>query len=420
MEYKGIPYLKQKLQLKRSRVQTRYKYYEMKNTVRDFGISTPPQLALWFNSLGWCSKAVDSLADRLIFRKFENDVFDINQIYQMNNSDVLISSAITSALIASCSFISISGDKDGFPRMEVIGADDATGVLDHTTNMLLEGYAVLKRDEYDNPVLEAYYTKDYTAYYENGKLLTYFDNPAPYALLVPLINRPDYKRPFGHSRISRACISIMSSVIRTMKRSEISAEFYSFPQKYILGLSDSASKELNKWRATMSSLLDLGRDEDGDLPQVGQFEAASMSPHIEQLRMFAALFAGETGLTLDDLGIVSDNPSSAEAIKASHENLRMIARKGQRDFGVGLLNAGYLATCVRDNWEYKRQQIYSTTPVWNPPFETDFSSLGLIGDGIVKINQAIPGYFNIDNVEELTGIDVSQMTVESDSESLDN
>lgn len=51
--------------------------------------------------------------------------------------------------------------------------------------------------------------------------------------------------------------------------------------------------------------------------------------------MFAGLFAGETGLTLDDLGFVTDNPSSAEAIKASHENLRLIARKAQRTFGTG-------------------------------------------------------------------------------------
>ena len=125
--------------------------------------------------------------------------------------------------------------------------------------------------------------------------------------------------------------------------------------------------------------------------------------------MFASIFAGETGLTLDDLGIVSDNPSSAEAIKATHENLRLKARKAQRDFGVGLINAGFLAACVRDNWEYKREQIYLTTPSWEPVFETDFSSLGAIGDGIGKINQVIPGYFNKDNVSELTGFSASEM-----------
>ena len=43
-DYKGIDYLRNKLLSKRGRVATRYKYYEMKHIVRDFGISTPPDL----------------------------------------------------------------------------------------------------------------------------------------------------------------------------------------------------------------------------------------------------------------------------------------------------------------------------------------------------------------------------------------
>jgi hypothetical protein len=33
------------------------------------------------------------------------------------------------------------------------------------------------------------------------------------------------------------------------------------------------------------------------------------------------------------------------------------------------------------------------------------STLSTIGDGALKINQAIPGYFDKDNLRELTGID---------------
>lgn len=44
---KGIEYLRNKLAIKRPRVLTRYKYYEMKNLIRDFGISSPPELR-WF------------------------------------------------------------------------------------------------------------------------------------------------------------------------------------------------------------------------------------------------------------------------------------------------------------------------------------------------------------------------------------
>ena len=79
-DYKGIDYLRNKLNFKKSRVRLRYKHYEMKNIVRDFHISTPPDLRFWMGTLGWCAKAVDSIADRLVFREFDNDVFDMNGV----------------------------------------------------------------------------------------------------------------------------------------------------------------------------------------------------------------------------------------------------------------------------------------------------------------------------------------------------
>lgn len=402
-ELKGIQYLKDKLALKSTRVQTRYDYYEMKYFVRDFGISTPPELRWWMSVLGWCGKAVDSLADRLVFREFANDVFNMNDIFNANNKDVLIDSAVLGALISSCDFIYIAADDSGFPQMRVIDGGHATGIIDPVTNMLKEGYAVLEFDENNNPITEAYFIPGSTEIYQRGKLVSVIPNKAPYPLLVPVINRPDAVRPFGHSRISRACMSIVGSAVRTVKRSEISAEFYSFPQKYILGMSEDADK-MDKWRATMSSMLRIDKDEDGDRPTVGQFQQQSMTPHMDQLRMFAGLFAGETGLTLDDLGFPSQNPSSAEAIKSSHESLRLIARKAQRTFGTGLLNAGYLASCVRDNYPYLRKQVSETVAKWEPIFEPDNSALSIIGDGAIKINQAVPGYFTEDKLRDMTGI----------------
>lgn len=414
-EYKGIEYLRKKLNIKKNRVDLRYKYYDMKHIVRDLQISTPPQLRNFAEVLGWCGKAVDSLADRIVFNEFKDDNFEIMQIYNMNNPDVLFDDAVLSALVSSCSFIYISTDEEGYPRMQVIDGGNATGIIDPITGMLTEGYAVLKRDDNDAPLVEAYFrAKETDIYYAGVDEPEVITHDAPYALLVPIIYRPDAKRPFGHSRISRACMSIMDSAIRTIKRSEISAEFYSFPQKYILGLSEDV--ELDKWQASISTLLKITKDEDGDKPTVGQFSQQSMEPHIEQLKMFASLFAGETGLTVDDLGFPSDNPSSAEAIKASHENLRLKARKAQRTFGSGFLNAGYLASCVRDEFSYKRRQVYLTKPIWEPIFEPDAAMLSSIGDGVIKVNQTVPGYFNTDNLREITGIEASKLPAPVKSE----
>ena len=410
-EYKGMKYLKDKLRRKRPRVRTRYDFYEMKNRVFDFGISTPPELRHWMGTLGWCAKAVDSLADRLLFREFDDDIYGMNQIFEQNQKDIFVDAAILGALISSCDFVYITADEDGFPRFKVIDGAHATGEIDPVTNMLKEGYAVLEWNEYDNPILEAYLLPGITQIFERGKLVEKIETGIDWPLLVPIINRPDAVRPFGHSRISRACMSHVAAAVRTAKRSEIASEFYSFPQRYILGMEESAER-MDKWRATMSSLLRIDKDSDGDHPVVGQFNQQSMTPHTDQLRMFAGLFAGETGLTLDDLGFPSVNPSSAEAIKSSHETLRLTARKAQRDFSVGLKNAGFLAVCVRDRRNYERVEVATTTAKWEPIFEPDAAMLSQIGDGVIKINQAVPGFFDAESLRDLTGITPSEFAGE--------
>ena len=69
------------------------------------------------------------------------------------------------------------------------------------------------------------------------------------------------------------------------------------------------------------------------------------------------------------------------------------------------MNAGYLAACVRDGFPYKREQLYLTKAVWDPVFEPDAAMLSGIGDGINKINQAVPGYIGPSNLQNLTGIE---------------
>lgn len=403
MALKGREYLRKQLTLKRSRVLLRYKYYDMKNGIKYFRTLIPSEFMWMTETLGWCGKAVDSLADRLSFREFRNDNFDLNAIFAMNNVDILPDSAMLSALISSCCFVYISEDETGYPRLQVIDGGNATGDPDPITGMLKEGYAVLTRDKSGNPELEAYFLPGRTEYYQGNRLIRTDINQAPYPLLVPIRYRPDAMRPFGHSRISRACMSLMQGALRTLLRSEVSAEFYSFPQKYITGLSQDA-EEFDKWKATIASILTFTKDEEGQSPHLGQFTQQSMSPFTEQLRAFAALFAGETGLTLDDLGFVTDNPSSVDAIKASHENLRLAARKAQKTFGSGLLNVGYLAACVRDQYSYQRRQFYLTQPAWDPVFEPDAAMLSGIGDGVNKINQAIPGYIGPNAMQDMTGI----------------
>lgn len=405
-DYMGMEYLRRKLNQKRQRVNLRYKYYDMKNYTRDFGISTPPELRAFNSSLGWCAKAVDSLADRVVFNEFRNDILAMNEIYQMNNPDILFRSAELSAMIAGCAFIYIqpAEKKNEAPLMQVIDGANATGIIDTVTGLLKEGYAVLERDQYGVVKTEAYFLPNETqVHYKNKSYMDIIRHEVAYPLLVPVIYRPGAKRPFGHSRISRACMSLMSSAIRTIKRSEISAEFFSYPQKWVTGLADD-TEIADKWRASMATLIAVTNGENGEKPTFGQFMQQSMTPHTDHLKMFASMFAGETGLTLDDLGFPTANPSSADAIKAAHDSLRLTARAAQRSFGSGFRNAGYLAACLRDEHMYNRSAACKAIATWEPIFEPDASMLSSIGDGVLKLNQAVDGYVDEETMGDLTGI----------------
>ena len=402
----SLEYLRNKLEHVRHRVNIRYGYYEMKNHETLFNSIVPEKYKHMTTSLGWCAKAVDTLADRLNVYGFYHDGFNIEDIYNLNNKDVLFDSAILSALITSCSFIYVAEpDGENVPRLQVIDGRNATGTIDPITNMLKEGYAILDQDEKGKPTLEAHFEVGRTTYYRKGEEPRVVENVAPYPLLVPIIYRPDAKRPFGHSRISRACMSYSKLAIRNVLLATISSEFYSFPQKYALGIDDDLLAQFNNAKASMSDFLAFSRDEDGNNVQLGQFSSISMAPYQDVMRMYASLFAGETGLTLDDLGFIQSNPSSAEAIKASHENLRLYARKAQKSFSTGFINAGYLAACLRDGVSWKRYSLYDTKMQWEPIFEPDMNAMAAIGDGILKLNQAVPGYLGKESMRLLTGIE---------------
>lgn len=404
--YEGKAYLKAKLDTVKAGIELKYDYYERKNIIPSLALAIPPILMERYRTkLGWCSKAVDLLADRLSVNRFKNDAYNMENIYKDNNADILYSSAIRGALISGCDFIYIYQD-NGKVRLQVIGGRNATGIIDDTTALLKEGYAILNRDAKSNEaVLDAYFTPEFTEYtdYVNNRTWTVKNNTGN-CMLVPIINAPkEGTQSFGHSRITKEMMNCQDGAERLMTETKILAEVNSFPQKWITGLAEGT--EIDGLKATFSSMLRFDKDDDGDRPTLGQFQQMSFNDHIKMFDTFVSTFSGMSSLTRDDLGFVTENPSSAESKKAALEALRVIASKCQRDFTIGFLNVGYVASSLRDNESYSRELIKDTKILWKPLVEPDASTLSSIGDGIIKINQAIPNFFNAENVSDLLGIE---------------
>ena len=94
-----------------------------------------------------------------------------------------------------------------------------------------------------------------------------------------------------------------------------------------------------------------------------------------------------------------------EAIVASHAALKRTAEKAQKQFGTGFLNAGFVAACLRDGYEYDRSIIAGMKTLWQPIIMPDAAALGGIGDAVYKINEAAPGYIGRETLRQITGLE---------------
>ena len=343
---------------KLARNQLRKKYYRAHNGLKDLGIAIPPQLRSLETALGWPAKAVDMLATRSRFDGFvyQGETDGIDDILAANNFKLLYQQAVSSELVHSCSFVTVSAGGVGEPPVVIsaYSAENAAGIWDSRRKRLECGFTVVEVDKKDQtrPTWINLYTETAIVelrYEPAGWTVNRIEHGHGRPLMEALVFRPELDRPFGKSRISRAVMSITDSAVRTSLRSEVSAEFFTSPQKYLLGVDDKLFDGSSKWEAYIGNILAITKDEEGDVPQFGQLTQMSMQPHTDYMRSLAAQFAGETNLPISSLGVIHDNPSSAEAIRAAENYLIIEAESLNETNGAALRNIGLLVHAIKAN-----------------------------------------------------------------------
>lgn len=364
-EQRTLNLMLDQLEAKSSRNVLRARYFDGKNVLRDMGISLPPQVRRIETVVGWPNKAVRALSKRCNLDGFvipggSVDDLGITDMWLENNMDVDAPQAHESAFIHATAFIATTlGDTAlGEPEVLITCRDalSGTGIWDPRRRVLSDFLSIVAMHEDGNPAEFILYIdssvitcrRSGTSRWEVARTTHNLDRP-PVELLP---YRPRLGRPFGASRISRSVMSITDSAVRSILRSEVTAEFYSAPQRYALGVNssdfvDADGNPAPAWQTIIGRMLAIGRDEDGELPQIGQFPQMTMQPHTDQLRAWATLFAGETDLPVSAMGVVQDNPASAEAIYAAKEELVTEAEASNLVFGAAWRRA------VLNGWQLR-------------------------------------------------------------------
>ncbi|POH58275.1 phage portal protein [Arthrobacter glacialis] len=312
--------------------------YDAKSRLDRIGFSVPPHMIDFQTPLGWAEKAVSVPAARIQREGFrlpgESSLLgDLSEIFDSGYASRLEYGAIKSSLKHGPAFMfSTPGDTDkGDPRVVIAAksALEATCIQDPRTGVVTSALEMVGLREalmyVQGAVLEMTNV--------NGVWMVAKDIEQSHDLVLcePFVWDWDLDRTFGRSRISRPLIGSIERGVRTLLRGEVTAEFFSSPQRALLGadeshFTDEAGNKIDLWKAITGgvwALPDVYDEDEGKLvrAQLQQLQQASMTPHFEMFKSIALQVASETSLPMSYLGVQENQPAAEGAIKAAEADM---------------------------------------------------------------------------------------------------
>jgi hypothetical protein len=323
-------------------------YYRGTQPMRDLGISLPPQMVGLQTVIDWPSVCVDAVEERLDVEGFrypsasdgDEALWDL---WQANDLDEESGLAHRDSLVFGHSYVTVGNNPEsGSPPLITVESPlSMVAIWDQRTRSVKAALRIYRDIDQMYATL---YTPDRTIQLERDAIsyaweTTEIDDHELGAVpVVRMANRQRIYDRTGSSEITPAVRSITDAACRTLLGAEVAREFYGAPQRYILGADETAfqdetGKAKTAWETYTGRVLALERDEDGNLPEVGQFTPYDPSVYTALIDMYAKVMAAQTGLPPHYLGYASDNPTSADAIRSSESRLVKRAERRQRAFG---------------------------------------------------------------------------------------
>lgn len=341
-----VSYLERKLFADKQALELRDAYYNGDQVITDLGISIPPELRGLHVVMGWPRLAVDALHERLDvegFRFPDSDDADEGmwEVWQANNLDEEGPLGMLDALVLGREYVvGGSGEDSDVPLVTVESPLNMADRWDARRRRVRDALQ-LYWDE-DTGQASALYLPDQTVTLARGTRMGWevVDRDVHNLGFPPVLRMANRQRTHdrcGRSEITTEVMSITDAGCRTLLGMEVAREFYAAPQRYVLGASekafqDSQGNQKTAWETYIGRILALERDEEGNLPEVGQFTPYNPGVYREILNAYADIMASITGLPSGYLGRTTDNPASADAIRMSTDRLVQRALRRQRVF----------------------------------------------------------------------------------------
>jgi hypothetical protein len=366
--------------------------------VQTLDIAIPPHLTNLQVAAGMQSTGIDVINEKLRWDTYVSDGGDLLGLDELAIQSRIILEMMRAqqeALICGVGFVSVgAGDPRNFEPDVLVNAEspiDATVTFDRKQRRVTDGYA-RHVNEAGVVDMETLYLLDRNIFIQRndkGELVVVDvdQHNANHCFLRPLVNRGRASRLMGSTDLTPAAQYYADAEVRTLLAMEINREFYTTPQRWLMGADMSMFKDENgnpvsTWQAVAGLMLaapapmmedpDTGEMVYGAAPKVGQFQAAPPQPYIDQGRDYRLKFATEVGFPPTYMGyIAGENPASADAIKALAQRLTDLTLNRQDGFNYDQQDISLSMLIVRDGraaiTEALLKELRRITPNWTDP-----------------------------------------------------
>ena len=395
----------------------RGEYYDARNMLKDLGIAVPDSLKDLEVACGWGYKTVEVMRDHIAFDGFtavdEDETGEVlRSIARRNSMDSRVGKAVNSALKYCFSMWVVTADDDRHARISAYPPTLATGIWDDVHERLESGMFVVRfaRDHgrpTNRPDWVDVMLPDCLIRIKERRRGEWVAEYEPHGLgVVPMFvmpYNPDDDRPFGRSRITPEVRWLIDCAVRANVNEEIAAAFAASTQKYLLGTDGDAIAEGSKWSAFIGSIMEVSINSEGSTPQFGQLSQPSMQPMTDHFANLCKRMCAATGIHVGQFGIMTDNPTSAEAIYAESEPLILKCKSFIREAKAALSRVAVAAIATEEGTSYADALEAHEVSVHflNPAMPT----LAQQTDSSIKLASAVEGFAGSPTFWRMNGFD---------------
>ena len=344
---------------------------------------------------------VTSLAERLTVTGFTRDGvpdLDLWRLWERDGMGEQSAVAHREALTHGRSFALVWARPDGSPRVTIesakqvaVSRDPADRTVTAAVKLWAQGGGQ-RAVTYEPDRITRWATDAPGAPADAGawRVIETIPNRLAVVPVVPIVNGDRLLDVDGTSEMADV-LDLTDALAKTLADMLVTSEFFARPRRWVTGIEvpvdDATGEPVNPFASEVDRTW-ISEDAES---RFGQFDTTDLAAYENATKVLLQAIMAVSGLPAHYVGVLHDNPSSADAIRSAEASLTARALARQRTFGRAWADVARLVYSVRDGTDPAAVHIETqwANPESRTPAQTANAVTKLVQSGILPPSEAL-------------------------------